>query len=541
VNADRGGRHQLLRATAGALPRPRGVASEAHPLQPLSAVRGVAAPAPDALEPAARAAPEAAPPAPGGRRTPFRLGTRRRLQLAFAALAAAFAAAFGSQVVGLARIERQLAYLHEHEEQMRVALDVAAGIRSLYSPHAPAGIGRADSAGARKRVFEQIAMLTQEVDEPEAIVWVANIAAAARELDRSFGEGAQPALGPGLGDPGEARPQRLLFDIEVNADRFFSFLRDRVAGQSGAVGELQRRTLRLAVAFVVGTLLLAAALAAYLSRSVARPLAVLGSGASRIASGDLATRIELASSDEFGALASEFNAMAESLRHHQERLVRSEKLAGLGRVAAGIAHELNNPLQVMLGYVSLDRGRVKGEVGQHIARIEREAIRCKQIVDALLQLTRPAAAFAAERVDLREVCEEVAEALRIALGEAVPAISVRGEGEALGTRSRFRQVVFNLAKNAADAAGPSGAVVIEIARAGSTVEIAVSDTGPGIAPELRDRIFEPFFTTKAHGTGLGLAIARAIAASMGGDIDLDASPAGGARFVVRVPAATEAG
>ncbi|HET7825627.1 MAG TPA: HAMP domain-containing sensor histidine kinase [Anaeromyxobacter sp.] len=481
-----------------------------------------------------RAVPMPGPPRPGA----FRLGTRRRLQLAFAALAAAFAVAFGWQVAGLARIEEQLAYLHEHEHQMRVALDVASGLRSLYSPHAPVGVARPPSDEARRRVFDQIAMLTAVVDEPEAIVWIADIAAAARELERSYGQGGERAFGPALGEAGEGRLHQLMFDVEVNADHFFSFLRDRVAEQSGAVGELQRRTLRAAIVFVVGTLLLAATLAVYLSRAIARPLAVLGAGAARIASGDLATRIEIGRADEFGALASEFNQMAESLRLHQERLVRSEKLAGLGRVAAGIAHELNNPLQVMLGYVSLDRGRVKGEVGQHLARIEREAVRCKQIVDALLQLSRPvASAFAAERVDLWDVCEEVAEALRIALGEAVPAIVVQGSGVSLGTRSRFRQVVFNLAKNAADAAGPGGAVRIDVARTGPVVEVAVSDTGPGIAPELRDRIFEPFFTTKASGTGLGLAIARAMAESLGGDIELDGSRRDGARFVVRVPAA----
>jgi two-component system NtrC family sensor kinase len=480
-------------------------------------------------------------PAAAGVRHGF--GTRRRLMVAFTALAVAFALAFGSILVGLHRIKERVDYLHEHEDQMRVVLELEGAVRDEYkaqlrylSAPEPAQ-ARAVSASA-ERIVPLLATLTARVDEPEAIAWVGATGAAVKELERSFQEEKAPAARRGEIAHGSAHASayELVFTVEENAGRLFAFLRERVVMNSGAIGEMHALTLKLAIVFVAGTLLLAAGLAAYLARAIAAPLAVLGAGASRIASGDLATRIDLSTPDEFGTLAAEFNAMAASLEQHHERLVRSEKLAGLGRVAAGIAHELNNPLQVILGYVSLDRDRATGAMREHLARIERETVRCKEIVESLLQVARPTVSSVPVPVPLREVCDEVAEALRVAMGDRAPEIAVEGEGVARGTRTHFRQIVFNLAKNAADAAGAAGAVRIAIAGSEGQIEISVSDTGPGVSADLRELIFEPFFTTKSEGTGLGLAIARSIAASLGGDIDLERGERGGARFTVRLPA-----
>ncbi len=452
-----------------------------------------------------------------------RSGTRARLLLAFGALALAFAAAFGWLLAGLAGMEEQLRYLHEHEAQMQLALELQAGARAVYFPGRGGGEGAPPPPEARARLQARLARLVAEVDEPEAIGWIARVAAALGALDAGGGD--------------EALRRDLLFTVEEEADRFCAFLRERVAEKSGAVGDLQRRTLRLAIPFVAGTLLLAGLLAAWLSHAIARPLGILGAGAARIGGGDLSTRIALDHRDEFGALATDFNAMAASLERQHEALVRAETLAGLGRVAAGIAHELNNPLQVMLGYLSLDRGKVGGEVGRHLERVEREALRCREIVEALLQLARPAAAPPPEAIDLRALSLEAAEAVRAELGGRAPAIEVRGAAEALGAPGRLRQIVLNLLRNAADAAGPAGAVAVEVAAVAARAELTVADSGPGIPPEVRARLYEPFFTTKPHGTGLGLALSRALATSLGGELVLDGAATGGARFTVRVPLA----
>ena len=281
------------------------------------------------------------------------------------------------------------------------------------------------------------------------------------------------------------------------------------------------------------TPLFVAAAVVYLSRSVARPLAVLSEGAAALAGGDLAKRIELGSADEFGALAADFNAMTVALRQHQDRLVESEKLAGIGRLAAGVAHEINNPLQVIIGYLSMRRDVADRKLAEQLAAIEDEAMRCKAVVDGLLELSRPAARF--EPVDLRGLCEDVAGSLRVAVQPGPLRLRLEGTAVAIGDGPRLRQVLYNLMKNAVEAAGPGGEVAVVLASSGHGVDIAVRDSGPGVPAAARARLFEPFFTTKPTGTGLGLAVSRAIALAHGGDIDVEASASGGAVFTLRLP------
>jgi signal transduction histidine kinase len=491
----------------------------------------------------ARVETASAPPA----RARTRFATRRRLFLAFLAVVLAFVAAFAVPAAGLARIERGFAELHDHEHEMALTLELESSIRSQFAHQAHLVAGESSHLGgyrdARRRTADLLAQLAGRVDEPEAIRSVAEIRAGAAELDRLFRDELEPGIL--ARDPdvllAHERTYPLVFRLEEQLDGLFAFLRTETARQTAAADETLRTTTGAAILFAIGATLFAVAVAASLSRSIARPLARLGAGAARMGAGDLSTRVAVRGDDEFAALAGELNAMAAALAQHQERLVRSEKLAVLGRLAAGVAHEINNPLQVMLGYLTLHRDRVPGELGTHLARVEREATRCKEIVEALLQLSRPAESFAPVPVDLREVCEEVAEALRVAAGPRAPAIAVAGEGTALGTRCRFRQIVFNLAHNAADAAGPSGSVRLEVRRGEATVAVAVSDDGPGIPPEARARIFEPFFTTKPTGTGLGLAIARAISNALGGDVEVEAGARGGATFTLRVPCLAEGG
>ena len=475
-------------------------------------------------------------------RRPF--DTRRRLFVAFLVLAAVFAAAFSSQVRGLRRIEAHMAQLQEHDDQARLTVELEHALESQLEHQAAFVAGDvthlAGYRDARARVVHLVAELDRRVDEPEVDAWLADMRETTAELDRVLQEQMAPGARAGAGETKD-RASALVRRVEVNVDRLFGFLRGETRKYHEHVKELERATQRLGFLFLVGTPIFAIALAIYLSRSIARPLAVLGDGAARVASGDLATRIDLSTRDEFGALASKFNAMTSALRDQQERLVQSEKLATLGRLAAGVAHELNNPLQVMLGYLSLDRHKVRGEIAKHLAAVEREAVRCQEIVEGLLQLSRPAIPIVVEPVELRDVADEVAGALRMALGDPQPTIAVEGAGSALGTHGKLRQVVFNLAKNAAEAAGSSGRVRIVVSSDDATVRVAVSDTGAGIPPEVRDRIFEPFFTTKSTGTGLGLPMARAIANTLGGDIDVGSGEGGGALFTLRIPRAAEGG
>jgi signal transduction histidine kinase len=225
------------------------------------------------------------------------------------------------------------------------------------------------------------------------------------------------------------------------------------------------------------------------------------------------------------------------LKQHQQRLVASEKLAGIGRLAAGVAHELNNPLQVILGYLSLNRDVPDRRLAEQLAAIEAEALHCKEIVEGLLELSRPGVSPTV--VDLRVLCDDVAVGLRLAGRPDAVDLETSGEALALGDRPKLRQVIFNLVKNALEASGPEGRVAVVVGVSAMLAEVAIRDSGPGIAPDVRARLFEPFFTTKANGTGMGLAVSRAIALAHGGDIQATNGAAGGAVFTLRLPRVQE--
>jgi signal transduction histidine kinase len=227
--------------------------------------------------------------------------------------------------------------------------------------------------------------------------------------------------------------------------------------------------------------------------------------------------------------------MTAALREHQDRLVESEKLAGIGRLAAGVAHEINNPLGVILGYAKLLRRRADADAAEDLQVIEEETLRAKEIVEGLLDLSRPLPA-GAERVDLRALTDDVVSRLRDARLLDEVEVSVDGAASAPGHPDKIRQVLVNLVRNAAEAAGAGGRVAVSVGQRDGNAEVAIEDSGPGIDPAVRGRLFEPFFTTKPRGTGLGLAVSRAIAQAHGGELAADAAEGGGARFALRLPA-----
>jgi two-component system NtrC family sensor kinase len=479
----------------------------------------------------------------GARPGPRRLSTKGRLYVAFALLAASFAAAFAQQIATLNGMRRALATMDELDEGKRLALEIEHETRIQFGREVRIAAGDAEQIAIARSANGHLARLAAELQarvagaEPKARA--AAMEAATRELDRVFEEAIASVATAEQKTPERLHEAtyRLVYDVEENADALIALLQEEDVKQCAVVERVRSSTLGLAILFLLGFPVLTGAFALQLSRSVARPLRVIGEGAARIAAGDLGTRIDAGGPEEFDVLASQVNAMAARLKRDQEELVRAETLAGLGRMAAGIAHEINNPLQVMLGYVSLHRDRAGGTLGRDLERMAQEATRCKTIVDSLLQLARPPVARPAMPVDLREVSMEVAGALRVAMnGHAAP-VRVLGEGTALGSPLTVRQILVNLARNAMEAAGPDGAVEIRVSTDESRAIVSVSDTGPGIPPEHQHRIFDPFFTTKGTGTGLGLSMARSIAGALGGDLALEPGGCGGACFTLRLPLA----
>jgi PAS domain S-box-containing protein len=243
---------------------------------------------------------------------------------------------------------------------------------------------------------------------------------------------------------------------------------------------------------------------------------------------------------------------AEAERVALEQLARrSEKLAALGTLAAGLAHELNNPIGIMTSRIELmllddDANALPSPVREDLAVLHRNAQRVARIASGLLSFARQSSG---ERmpVDLNHVVQEtllLAERQMTKQGIAVETRLAQGLPPILGDANTLQQVLLNLVTNAWDAVERDGAVTIETTVAATvppSVRLVVSDTGRGIDPEVLPRIFDPFFSTKPTGTGLGLSITDGIVREHGGTIDVESLPGRGTRFVLTFPAVTPAG
>lgn len=228
------------------------------------------------------------------------------------------------------------------------------------------------------------------------------------------------------------------------------------------------------------------------------------------------------------------------LREMEARVQRSERLAELGRVSAGLAHELRNPLAAMTGSIELLRATAQREDEVRLMSIVlREAARLEQLVSRFLAFGRPDPPRRSD-VDLAEVARETLEVFRNDPAAArVELETDLARAPAWCDADQLRQVLWNLLQNAAAAAGGEGRhgrVRVRCAREGGGASLAVEDDGPGVPPEDLPHLFTPFFTRKASGTGLGLALVERIVDAHGGRVAVESAPGEGARFTVHLPA-----
>jgi two-component system NtrC family sensor kinase len=471
-------------------------------------------------------------------------GTARRLIFAFTGLLSIFAGSSYFALASLRDIQGGLTEIKEREEGVRLALTLASAVRDQYAHQAHTIILGNDShlpyyTAAERRVVELTAAVKTRIREPDERAWVAEIERATAELDRIFRQRIVPAVlrrqaADVMEEHGQAQVQ--VTQIQGLTDRLVDRFETTIGDIQNQVRAVQQAAFRWTLFFLAGAPLLAGGIGLSIYRSVARPVARLSEGAARLAAGDLDARIEDDGPDEFGALARQFNAMAGSIKDHQERLVQSEKLAGIGRLAAGVAHEINNPLAVILGYANLLQRQADGQLAEDLQIIEDESLRAKEIVEGLLDLSRPLAT-APEPVDLKELCDGAVTRLAAMGGLAGGAVEVRGAARIDGHPQKLRQVLLNLVKNGVEAAGPGGKVLVGIVQLPTGgAELVVSDTGPGLPAEASHRLFEPFYTTKPTGTGLGLAVSLGIVQAHGGTLLADSPVGAGARFTIRLPA-----
>jgi len=337
---------------------------------------------------------------------------------------------------------------------------------------------------------------------------------------------------------------------------------------------LAAATRQLIVAAILTALLVGLAAAGFILRVVRRPVKKLIDVTERIAHGDLETQIEVNGNDEMGQLAVSFNRMTGDLRDAREELTRwsdklesrlmekttelnrtqrqvvhMEKMASLGKLAATVAHELNNPLAGILNYSKLvDRSLSEGEVPEDertelqrcLGLIQKEAARCGEIVKNLLLFARQSGVELA-LVPLNPIVERslmlVHHHLEMTGVQLETTLFDEGTDLVVCDGNQIQQALLALLVNAVEAMPGGGTLTVRAIGREDWVAIAVTDTGTGIPPEVISHIFEPFFSTKdkAEGVGLGLAVAYGIIQRHGGDIEIESQVDRGTTFTVTLP------
>jgi two-component system NtrC family sensor kinase len=309
------------------------------------------------------------------------------------------------------------------------------------------------------------------------------------------------------------------------------------------------------LAFMIGTTVASLVLLVLATESAIRPVYHVVAMAQRVIGGDLSARVGIRPAGEMGVLCRAVDSMAQSIQEREEMLQqvtrqqigRSEQLASVGRLAAGVAHEINNPLTGVLAFADLlrEKENLDQQDREDLDLIIRETKRAREIVRSLLDFARETPS----RKTLLDVNDLLRQTLQL-LGkrEAFQDINLVDDlaehlPPLLGDRNQLQQVFVNLSLNACEAMPDGGTLLISTSCASDRVEIKFADSGSGIKPEHLDKIFEPFFTTKpvGKGTGLGLSVSYGIVQQHGGTLEVESQERKGTTFTITLPTARSAG
>lgn len=283
----------------------------------------------------------------------------------------------------------------------------------------------------------------------------------------------------------------------------------------------------------------------FIVKTITKPLKRLTEMADQVGKGDLSQRVEVKSKDELGVLASSFNNMVQSLKREQEeldsmilQLIRQEKFASLGEMAAGIVHEIGNPLSTIVTYSKICLNKTRDEDERNIIKaIQDAALRIDKLAKGLLMYSRPSVEEW-EDVDINKVIEDSIGVVEYQFREEREYRIVKRLSPNLpflkGNSGELQQVFINLFLNAFQAMPDGGTLTVSTERIGEFLEIKVSDTGIGISKENLPRIFDPFFSTKPKekGTGLGLSITQRIVNNHMGCIRVESEVGKGTTFTI---------
>jgi len=343
--------------------------------------------------------------------------------------------------------------------------------------------------------------------------------------------------------------------MRIKARDIQSFTQNLSRKERSDIATTIRMSIRLLLVALVLVLVFGIIINMKLATSIATPIRTLEKITKKIAQGDFSEIIEVKGKDELASLETSFNIMEdklknalwslehtiEKLREKQAELVEAEKLASVGKLAAGIAHEINNPLTSVLTFSSLMLEQCPPSDPRHekLKLMARETARARNIVRQLLNFGRETV-IKPEKININDPVSEIADSL--VAQDAFKGIDLSmnlGSNltDVYADPAQIGQVVMNILLNAIHSITPPGRIEVSTRMNGNSVEIVFKDTGAGIPEEHVHKIFDPFFTTKeaSKGTGLGLAVSYGIIKKHGGDIGVASAVGRGTTFTVRLP------
>ena len=458
--------------------------------------------------------------------------TPDELQAAWSAAAAADKEADGArQAAVIGRAMTVLVVRGVPGPQGPALIGVEVAMSSLMGPLEPL----VEVPPARLDLVDDAGQVLASVGAPRARLSAAELAAMVRQTEPA----GQPRR---VQSPGAANALVAMLDLVVlldgaRPDRRPLFL-VRTAQENELVGrvrELRRTALQLSLVSIVFGLIGAGVIA----RTVVHPLGALLDMTRRIGEGQFGVSLEQSRDDEIGQLVGAVNRMAAALAEFQDKLIRAETFAALGRVASTIAHEVRNPLNAMRGCIEYLRLKRPDDplVQHHTGIIGEEITALDRFITDFLRVARlehphrvpvDLAALLGSHLRLHE--PRAAD-----LGVSIEFDHGDGPFEASADPAQIGIVFENLIVNALDAMPAGGRLRVGLSSTSDGLTMTFADTGPGMDPSVERQAFTPFFSTKPEGAGVGLAISRRILDTHGGSIRCETAPGAGSRFIVTLP------
>lgn len=473
---------------------------------------------------------------------------RRKIAFGYAAIGLLVVAVSLLSFLELRLLEEKIVAGERVGEFFGLALEMRRFEKNYFLYHQ-----EADLAETRAYVAQARALLQAHTGQFEALGELARIARLAENLQQ------YAAL---IDDYAGSRRDALLERrIRQTGKEIVTVAEDLSRAERSALQALLDRHRQMLLGSVVVVAVLVVLIGQLLARRVSQPLKQLEDNMEAVAAGRLA-KLEMAADDrEIASLTLAFNHVLHELELRQGQLVRSEKLAALGTLLSGVAHELNNPLSNISSSCEILAEEIAGHdlplKKELLTQIDEETWRARRIVRSLLDYARNRE-FRREPIPLARLLDDT---LRLMKGQVPARVLIERripeELAVCGDKQRLQQVLFNLVGNAVEAVAGAGEIVIaarridpakqpcpqgamtfgQLAEAGEAVEIEIRDNGAGIPPETLPRIFDPFFTTKevGKGLGLGLFIVFEIVEEHGGQIAVASATGKGTAFFVRLP------